>query len=187
VRKCMKCGTTYENDCKFCAIDGERLVLVTEETPAPVSDPAQNQQPEQPVAPAPEPDPVQSQQLEQPVAPAPVPDPVQNEQLEQPVAPAPEPDPVQNEQLEQPVAPAPVLDPVQNEQPEQPVESASVPDPVQNQQLPEQANQKQDSSAGPYNYGMTVIEKAVVGVLIGIIAMAIILGILFITGVLGGK
>jgi len=151
VRKCMKCGTTYENDCKFCAIDGERLVLVTEETPAPVSDPAQNQQPEQPVAPAPEPDPVQSQQLEQPVA------------------------------------PAPVLDPVQNEQPEQPVESASVPDPVQNQQLPEQANQKQDSSAGPYNYGMTVIEKAVVGVLIGIIAMAIILGILFITGVLGGK
>ena len=133
MRKCMKCGTTYENDCKFCAIDGESLVLVTEETPAPVSDPAQNQQPEQPVAPAP------------------VPDPVQNEQLEQPVAPAP------------------------------------VPDPVQNQQLPEQANQKQDSSAGSYNYGMTVVEKAVVGVLIGIIAIAIVLGILFITGVLGGK
>ena len=139
MRKCMKCGTTYEDDCTFCALDGERLVLVTAESPAP--------------APAP----VQNQQLQQP---APVPAPVQDQQLQQPVAPAP----TQDQQLQQPVAPAPV------------------PTPAQNQQPP-----KQGSASGPYNYGMTVIEKAVVGVLIGIIALAIVLGILFITGVLGGK
>lgn len=42
------------------------------------------------------------------------------------------------------------------------------------------------NSAGrvSFNYGMTVIEKAVAGVLIGIIVLAVIFGILFMTGVL---
>ena len=183
MKKCMKCGATYGNDSSFCALDGERLVLVTEDPPVPM--PAQNQQPVAAPAPVTVAEPVQSAEPAPVVEAAPVseaptciesaPAPVEAETAYVEAAPAP---------IEVEPAPASAPTPVQNEQP-QPV--APVPTPVQNQQTPKQANQEQDSAAGPYNYGMTVIEKAVVGVLIGIIALALVLGILFITGVFGGK
>ncbi len=185
MKKCMKCGVTYKNDNTFCAFDGERLVLVTEEPSVPM--PAQNQQLQQPVAPAS----VTAAESVQSAEPAPVVEaaPVSEAPTCVESAPAPvEAEPAYVEAAPAPIevepAPASAPTPVQNEQP-QPV--APVPTPVQNQQTPKQANKEQDSAAGPYNYGMTVIEKAVVGVLIGIIALALVLGILFITGVFGGK
>ena len=57
-------------------------------------------------------------------------------------------------------------------------------------QTPEPVNssaQNQGDNSVSFNYGMTTIEKAVAGVLIGIMVLAVIFGVLFMTGVLGGK
>lgn len=154
MKRCIKCGAVYDDNSFFCEVDGQKLVEYEEESSV---------TPESATVEAKESEQISFDQPEQnPVMTAP--------EVHVPVA---REDPVSVEEVNEPRIPQDSFEPV----PEEITQTAEPMDTTINNPV---------NSAGrvSFNYGMTVIEKAVAGVLIGIIVLAVIFGILFMTGVL---